>query len=400
MKRITEIEKQTKMEHRAGKENGGYTLVEIITAVVIFALVVIPLLNSFVSIARLNGKAKREQEATMAAQNLMESIKATPMEDLLGSSEAFTDDAGNVLTDVSGNPKMKIKVVPEDENLGKYTIYYNQCDINGNTYRAVAKMDASSYRKAEESDPDEYNDMSLADVNSMSEESDAFFVQDLTGDTEAAGHFGDPDAVYAAMTRDIVVNIEEVSGKISVMVSVIYEYGGNTYSTAENVCVYSGSKLENVYVFFQPMYTSNGTAAKEKIHINNKGNLPLNIYLVKQMYSSATAAQERNYRVAVDISEPNRTEFLKDGAYYVQTDLQTNLDKTQNQLSVTYDGFSRMNVGGASRAAEELVGVDRDTSLVKENKEDRIYSVEISVYKAEDDTYADALVTLTGTKEE
>ena len=59
-----------------------------------------------------------------------------------------------------------------------------------------------------------------------------------------------------------------------------------------------------------------------------------------------------------------------------------------------------MNVGGASRAAEELVGVDRDTSLVKENKEDRIYSVEISVYKAEDDTYADALVTLTGTKEE
>lgn len=400
MKQITEMAKRIRRKQRAAKDDRGYTLVEIITAVVIFALVVFPLLNSFVSVARLNWKAKKEMEATEIAENTMESIKAASMEELLGSSEAYTDGAGGILMNEDGTPKMKIEVDKSNESAGQYTIYYNQCDINGNTYRAVAKMDAGAYRKAEESDPDQYNDIGVADVATMSDQTDAFFVQDLLSDTEAADHFGNQSTTYAAMTRDIVVDIQAVSGKTNVVVSVNYEYGGSTYATSENICVYSGTRLENVYVFFQPMYTSNGGAAKEKIQINNEANLPLHVYLVKQAYSSATAAQERNYRVAVDVDEPNRTEFFQDGAYEVLTDLQTNLDKAQNQLSVTYGGFPRMNIGGTSLDADQLVGVDTDTSLVKENKEDRIYSVEISVYEAEDDTYADALVTLTGTKEE
>lgn len=399
MKRITETAKRIKTKYCVGNDNKGYTLVEIIAAVVILAIVVIPLLNCFLSVAKLNAKAKKEQEATVAAQNLMETIKASSVEELLGSSEACTDEAGVVLRNEDGSPKMKVEVDKSNEASGKYIIYYNQCDINGNTYRAVAKMDAGAYRKEEEAEPDQYNDMSLADVTAMSEQLDAFFIQDFGSDTEAAEYFGG-NLVYESMNRDIVVDIKNVSGKTSVVVSVTYEYGGNFYSTAENVCVYSGTKLENVYVFFQPMYTSNGTVVKEQIHIKNEANLPLNVYLVKQAYSSTTAVQERNYRVSVDVSEPNRTEFFKDGAYYVLTDIQTNLDKAQNQYSVTYGGFSGMNVGGTSYAADKLVGIATDTSLVKENKVDRIYSVEISVYKAEDDTYAEALVTLTGTKEE
>lgn len=87
-------------------------------AVAILVIVVIPLLHSFVSIARLNGKAKNEQEATAVAQNLMENIKAAPMEVLLASSETYKDEAGNVIEDEDGNPKMKVQVVPSESNPG------------------------------------------------------------------------------------------------------------------------------------------------------------------------------------------------------------------------------------------------------------------------------------------
>lgn len=77
MKRITETAKRIKTKYCVGNDNKGYTLVEIIAAVVILAIVVIPLLNCFLSVAKLNAKAKKEQEATVAAQNLMETIKAS-----------------------------------------------------------------------------------------------------------------------------------------------------------------------------------------------------------------------------------------------------------------------------------------------------------------------------------
>lgn len=398
------MKSRTKIKNDKKKNNGGYTLVEILAAVAILVIVVIPLLHSFVSIARLNGKAKNEQEATTVAQNLMENIKAASMETLLASSETYKDEAGNVIEDEDGNPKMKVQVVPSESNPGEYMIYYNQCDFNGRTYRAVAKLDASTYRKEEETEEDLYNDVGLADITTMSNKSDAFYVQDVAGDTEAARHFGTESIVYPAMHRDITVDIDKsATGKATVHVTVKYEYNGVSYTNVENVCVYSnsgGTELETVYLFFQPMYTSNGGAAKESIHVNNNASLPVDVYLVKQNYDSTTEVQERNYRVDVDINETNRTEFTQDGSYYVLTNLQTNLDKSRNQMKLTYGGFSRQTIGGKSYTAEELLGIDTDSSLVKEIKKDRLYTVEISVYRVEDDTYGDALVTLTGTKEE
>ena len=52
--------------------NKGFTLIEIIVAVVVLALVVVPLLNGFVTSARVNEKSRRLLNATNAAQSLME----------------------------------------------------------------------------------------------------------------------------------------------------------------------------------------------------------------------------------------------------------------------------------------------------------------------------------------
>lgn len=379
------MKRRTRIKHEVKTKNGGYTLIEILVAVAILVIVVIPLLHSFVTAARLNARAKSEQEATTIAQNLMENAKAVPMEELLSSAEVCKDEAGN-------------------EIIGKYIIYYDEIDFNERTYCAVAELDASPYRKEDETQEDLYNDIGLADVTSMSNKTDAFFVQDITGDTDAAKYFGMESVVLPAMYRDITVDIDKNAlGEETVRVTVKYEYNGAFYTNVENACIYSNTnnkELKNVYLFFQPMYTSNGGSAKESIHVNNNAGIPLDVYLVKQNNGSSTVLQERNYRVDVDITEKNRTEFTKDGSYFVLTDLQTNLDKGQNQIKLTYGGLLRQTIGGKSYTAEELLGLETDASLVKEEKEDRLYTVEISVYRAEDDTYDDPLVTLKGTKEE
>ena len=62
--------------------NKGMSLVELLIAVTILAIIVVPLLHSFVSSARINRKAKITQKLTTMGQDVMEGLKAYNVEDL------------------------------------------------------------------------------------------------------------------------------------------------------------------------------------------------------------------------------------------------------------------------------------------------------------------------------
>ncbi|MCR5377006.1 MAG: type II secretion system GspH family protein [Lachnospiraceae bacterium] len=57
------------------KGNSGFTLVEVLVAVAILAIVSIPVLQSFVSVVQVNSKSRRRLAATTIAESLMESCK-------------------------------------------------------------------------------------------------------------------------------------------------------------------------------------------------------------------------------------------------------------------------------------------------------------------------------------
>lgn len=69
---------------RNGKRvnNKGMSLVELLIAVTILAIIVVPLLHAFVSSARVNRKSKQTQRLTTMGQDIMEGIKAYSVEDL------------------------------------------------------------------------------------------------------------------------------------------------------------------------------------------------------------------------------------------------------------------------------------------------------------------------------
>ncbi len=70
-------------QKRKGNSNRGFTLVEVLVAVVILAVVVVPLLNSFYTASRTNAKAKKLMDATTAAQNVFEELKAEKLDDFI-----------------------------------------------------------------------------------------------------------------------------------------------------------------------------------------------------------------------------------------------------------------------------------------------------------------------------
>lgn len=63
-------------------QNAGFTLVEVLIAMTILALIAAPLLHTFVTAARTNAKARKVMQSTTVAQNIMEELKAYSLEDI------------------------------------------------------------------------------------------------------------------------------------------------------------------------------------------------------------------------------------------------------------------------------------------------------------------------------
>ena len=60
---------------RKQNKDAGFSLVELLIAVVILAIIVIPLMNLFVSSNRINIKSRQTLRATTVAQDIMEGLK-------------------------------------------------------------------------------------------------------------------------------------------------------------------------------------------------------------------------------------------------------------------------------------------------------------------------------------
>lgn len=65
-----------------GVDDHGFTLVEVLIAMLILAIIVVPLLHTFVSSSRANMRARRVLRVTTAAQDIMEGLKAYTIEEL------------------------------------------------------------------------------------------------------------------------------------------------------------------------------------------------------------------------------------------------------------------------------------------------------------------------------
>ena len=108
-------------------DNSGLSIVEVLVAVAILAIVFVPLLKTFTQASTINARAQKLQNVTSLAEGVMEDVKGKSIQEL--------HDLAVEREDVSFLP------LYEDGKLKKYTVTYeNVTATQGITYDAVVTI--------------------------------------------------------------------------------------------------------------------------------------------------------------------------------------------------------------------------------------------------------------------
>lgn len=325
----------TAAERRKLNKNAGFSLLELLIAVVILAIIVIPLLNLFLSSNRLNIKSRQTLRATTLAQDIMEGLKAYDIEEI---KTQFTP--GNdfyVIDDNLIKGAIAEETAMEVDGSGNPTpgIYYfslRDVSMQGSKFDALVKVDARGYMEGAtgpEAHDNLFNDSTMSDARSIDKENGTFVETEkirkavLKGALEHSEIKAAMDAhgvtqqmkddvtfntlnqlFTTGVSRTITVNLnqsatetdEEGNPRIYMYVTDEYEF---TYpDVAGPISIYgdidslvlvndepcgdvSGEEI-NINIIYYPLYV--GT--EDSIVVNNNSDSKLNLLIAKQVPSA------------------------------------------------------------------------------------------------------------------
>lgn len=315
-------------DKKQGQQNKGFTLLEVLVAITILSIIVVPLLQAFVTSAGVNAKARREMNATSVAENVIEELKAGTLEDTALQFNGAAEGGFTEMTD-AGNLSEVIKYT--DAVNGTYT--YGAPDSSKTTYPSVmdtdpsventkmefvgqtsneyhfqmksVKMDSSSFDVAIHLTPNVNGTKNLANVNSMNDASCGYYVEDEDLALRAAETFQMRNAAYvykektaakvdvetlmAEMSREITitVNAESVDVTYTYTVSSAYtDAGQNTYTETVRIFenTFSEEELKAVYLYYNPLHKKTDVETKtDTILIDNINGTKrdLEVFLIK-----------------------------------------------------------------------------------------------------------------------
>lgn len=202
---------------RSRTANAGFSLVELLIAVTIMAIIVIPLLHMFVTSTRINVKSRQTLRATTVAQDIMEGLKAYSLEEVQTqfslpdgsySSDFFYPTEGFYIVNSSmiqggvreireletgRNPDGSFVDKDEKDN----EIYYfgiENLKMQGGEYDALIKLDASTYGAKSKERVDEEGGTPVAGAHEK--DFNGRYYADVTSVSETAGAGSANDSSY------------------------------------------------------------------------------------------------------------------------------------------------------------------------------------------------------------
>ena len=426
------------------KDNRGLTLVELIVSITILAIMVLPLLTSFVQAAKTNAKAKNKLHATEAAQNIMEGLENVSLEEVVRQFNYPTDASGFDLFDLGSASTVELDYngsaysplssfsVPAGgtdpvftpKSSHKYYFYVSGLGVNNSNkkYNALVTLDAKTDVAGTKNK--EYNNKKVADMKSVDTTYDAISANADTANSVITAiqlQYGISGITQNDISRTITVDIaKDTSGATTVTASYKYYVksqrltfpeAGSLHEEDYTSVIYDNSShtddsLKNVYLFYYPWYTSTYAypMSTDSIVINNPDMVDCNVHIIKQanvdasyLYSSETA-----YRCSVFLNEPANNGHNPKAHASISTNLGTNMavaDENQagynvaNQVTYIYNN---------ANANQGLVvnGIIDVNSMTELEMSDRLFDVSVAVYPSSVDYSAigteTPIVTFTG----
>ncbi|MDD3347405.1 type II secretion system protein [Oscillibacter sp.] len=379
-------------------DNRGFSLVELMVGITILGLVAAPLLHAFVTSANTARRSGQLADATLTAQNLAESVESATLSTLRTNPLSALGGTGAAFYSYDGSAYQ----LSPDAQAERADAYYigvsgvGQGGAGNSVFNAMISLRADDAYAA-------INGQAITNYSPM----DAVLSQ-----TRDAGE--DPDQIVDAAfrseanvvsngtytlsqkARTILMDVTPSADKSTLSATVTYQYK-YTYSydreeyddfgNAETVhvsnarfedsVVYTlfpnGYKLSDgmptLYLLYYPWYVS---GSPDDIQINNRGNVPLSLFLVKQWDPDASAfelqAKENTYAASISLRQSCEA---ADGAL-IYSNAARNLVTGQTGIGgVTYHIYQGdyLYVNGTFSG-----------DLVKKAPENRIYEVTVDLY--------------------
>jgi len=416
--------------------NAGFSLLELLVAVVIMMILSIPLLLGFVASARTNRDAKILMVATDSAENMMENFQLQTMEELKtrysASSQNTVSVSGNVTTFTIKNPGDFPISLPNGhyiEVTANPGLYPNANSLNLSEFKAVSVVDSAVFAMAAGADDEAYNYFMLKHQDVCPNHNDP------TGCPKGI----DREYWKQNVARTIKIDINKqgegtdadgnVFDLVRVLATIEYKfnpYGDDSvlsdsdkvYTTAEKE-LYNNAlmnvPLESVFVLYQPRYKAAQAFAStpiegEVIEIMNVGNVEANVFVVAQKGAEDEAlaswyATNKNLKLTI-YEEPSVASFsadteagitlftnLNNGAPYTSAD--TSVGELSCELSYKKQSLNLEATGNDAKlilSARDLDGKALDGTQTKT----RIFKIITTVY----DGAGNRVVELDGTKVE
>lgn len=374
------------------QSNKGFTLVEVLVAILILSIIIVPLLSAFVVAANTNAKARQTLRATTLAQNVMEELKAYSLEESakqygkkLADNFVIADamDSYETVLHVDGVHE----VLTFDENgqiqgreEGKYDL------VLKGVSQESAKFDVEVQIREPLAGVGTYD---LVNITSMNRSDCAYFAQEKGAHSIIGAEYArrrqnqvNTSDISAAefqdmMTRTITIDVNSaVDGSETVKVTFDYQIPtgyvteDNRYYT-EYTTIFdnysSGEELQAVYLYYYPLY---GVSTRDTFEINNASDLPVDIYLIKMKDTTFNAYDDTNYKPNVYVNE---TDSREDGTSNLK--ICTNI-RANNLLSY-YNNI------GTTTAIQV-------TDLGNAETIQNLYDVTIKVYKHDESAFTTA----------
>ena len=392
-------------------DNSGLSIVEVLVAVAILAIVFVPLLKTFTQASTINARAQKLQNVTSLAEGVMEDVKGKSIQEL--------HDLAVERADVSFLPLDKDGTLKKGNlnNVPPYTVTYeNVTATQGITYDAVVTISTDNYKSTVRSDArkanklshnDDIGDVSYANIrelpqiNKVDSNRNAVLSWELNKyDNKALENLAAENSVTGSdiatlkdsykNTAEKYINIEinEDSETSSTKVSCEVEYktGKNASDKSLKYLVYTGYFVEplasepagpNIYLFYTLSENVKDGASniadpikKENIKIEDKTTGKRhNVYFIMQDGVDKLSTTNGS-EVTLDISGSGYSESI----YYDKTSIFTD--------AITY-------LAGASTPDDESDDVYFFSNLKDKNgnsgelfnskSKDRIYYVTVEI---------------------
>ena len=288
--------------------NEGFSLVEVLVAVIILALVAGPILMAFVMSARFNARARENQRISTVAESVMEEFKGFSIKDAKANYEDISAPGSgtyrfaNTKTIDGGTYDIRVTATPIRD---KEAAVLNGADTSKDSYIKAAPMDPYyDYVYTQDLYQDKrIYDQILNDVYTYLDDNYDFST------TDPGKSASDLNKDKINVNRTVVAEITGSDTDQAVKMLFIYDFNISNYpitghssvsysfpyTITEESAVKYYKELNNVYLFYSPGY--NSIPAKkvaqiksDTVIIANHSSRAINAYVTKQvnpLYSDA-----------------------------------------------------------------------------------------------------------------